>query len=187
MEAGVERRRSGVASEPAQTAKMAEEFTESGADTARQQEVARALADLEGRTLGEKSGYFDRLIYLASLRDYNTGRYHHYGLEARHSPQAVDEALHQSHIRTFEELMALSLEDQTRDLIGLFESLREDRSRLITTWQHLRSYQVLPPDRCHPLARELFDKNIQVMLRILRETDLWALLNQPHGDPDNLP
>ncbi len=145
------------------------------------------MADLEANTLAEMPGRFSRLIYLASLRDYNTGRYHHYGLETRFSAAAVDQGLHQSHVAIFEELMALPLEDQTRDLLNLFESVREDRARVIGTWQRLRSYQVLPPDDCHPLARQLFDKNIEVMLRVLRETDLWALLHEPHGNPHDLP
>ena len=145
------------------------------------------VADLETTTLAEMAGRFSRLIYLASLRDYNTGRYHHYGLETRYSPAAVDQGLHQSHVSIFEELMALPLEEQTRDLLNLFESVREDRGRVIGTWQRLKSYQVLPPDDCHPLARQLFDKNIEVMLRVLRETDLWALLHEPHGNTHDLP
>jgi hypothetical protein len=150
-------------------------------------EVARAAADFEAHTLNEMPGGFHRLIHLASLRDYNTGRYHHYGLETRYSAEAVDAALHQSHIKVFEELVSLPLEDQTHDLVGFFESLREDRKRLIETWRRLRSYQVLPPEGCHPLARQLFEKNIEVMLSVLRETDLWALLYEAHGNPDNLP
>ena len=54
-------------------------------------------------------------------------------------------------------------------------------------WKRLKSYQILPPEGCHPLARELFDKNIEIMLRILRETDLWPLLHDPHRDADDLP
>ena len=150
-------------------------------------EVKRVVADLETTTLADMPGRFSRLIYLASLRDYNTGLYHHYGLETRYSPAAVDQGLHLSHVAIFEELMALPLEEQTRDLLNLFESVREDRGRVIGTWQRLKSYQVLPPDDCHPLARQLFDKNIEVMLRVLRETDLWALLHEPHGNTHDLP
>ena len=51
----------------------------------------------------------------------------------------------------------------------------------------LRSYQILPPAGCHPPARELFDKNIEIMLRILCETDLWPLLHDSHRDADDLP
>ena len=150
-------------------------------------EIAKAVGDFEARTLAEMAGHFNKLVYLASLRDYNTGRYHHYGLETRYSAAAVDQGLHRCHIQIFEELMTLPLEEQTRDLVAMFESVREDRKRLIETWRKLRSYQVLPPADCHHRARQLFDKNIEVMLRILRETDLWALLYEPHGDSDNLP
>ena len=152
-----------------------------------EREVGKAAADLEENTLKEMPGHFSRLVYLASLRDYNTGRYHHYGLETRYSARAVDAGVHQLHIKVFEDLVSLPIADQTHDLIGFFESLREDRARLIETWQRLRSFQVLPPDNCHPLARQLFDKNIEVVLSVLRETDLWAVLYEAHGHPNHLP
>jgi hypothetical protein len=149
--------------------------------------IAQVIADVERRTLEEMPGRFSRLVYLASLRDYNTGRYHHYGLETRFPAPAVDQGLRRCHLRIFEELVSLPLEEQTRDLLDLFHSVREDRERLIETWRRLRSYQVLPPEDCQPLARQLFENNIEVMLRVLRETDLWALLDQPHGDTHDLP
>ena len=151
------------------------------------QDVERLGRDLEDHTLAALQGHFSRFVYLASLRDYSTGRYHHYGLEARYAPEVVDEGLHQSHIRVFEELVSLSLQEQTEDLVGFFESLKEDKARLVEVWQQLRSYQILPPEKGHPLARELFDKNIEIVLRILRETDLWPLLHDPHRDADDLP
>ena len=151
------------------------------------QEVERLVRDFEERTLVELEGYFSKLVYLASLRDYNTGRYHHYGLETRYAAEAVDAGLHQYHVRIFEELVGLSLQEQTEDLLNFFESLKEDKTRLVIVWKRLRSYQILPPEDCHPLARELFDANIEIMLRILRETDLWPLLHDPHRDADDLP
>ncbi len=150
-------------------------------------ETVKVLNDLQQHTLDKMPGRFSRLIYLASLRDYNTGRYHHYGLETKYSAQAVDAGLHQAHIKVFEELVSLPLEDQTHDLVGFFTSLQEDRKQLIETWRRLRSYQVLPPENCNPLARRLFDKNIEVMLSVLRETDLWALLYEAHGNTHDLP
>jgi hypothetical protein len=151
------------------------------------EEVRRLVRDFEQRTLGVLPGYFSQLVYLASLRDYNTGRYHHYGLETRYGEAVVDAALRQSHQRVFDDLIALPLKEQTEDLLRFFESLKEDKARLVVVWKRLKSYQILPPEECHPLARELFERNLEVMLRILRETDLWPLLHDPHRDADDLP
>jgi hypothetical protein len=150
------------------------------------EDVSRMLRDFEQRTLSQLKGRFSQLVYLASLRDYNTGRYHHYGLETRYPPEAVDEGLRRCHWRVFEDLIALPLQEQTEDLLDFFESLKEDRARLVNVWKRLKSYQILPPEDCHPLARELFEKNTEIILRILRETDLWPLLHDPHRDADDL-
>jgi hypothetical protein len=149
-------------------------------------EVDRVMEDFRAKTLRTMEGQFNQLIYIASLRDYNTARYHHYGLETRHGSEAVDEGLRRCHIRIFEELMALPLQDQARDLVQFFESVKEDPSMMIEAWQRLRSFQILPPADCHSLARQLFDKNMEVLLRILQETDLWALLHEPHSNADHL-
>ncbi len=166
---------------------MADEFPSNSIGSSNPAEVERVVRDFEARSLSGLEGEFNKLVYLASLRDYNTGRYHHYGLEGQFPVEAVDEGLHECHIQIFEELVALPLKEQTEDLLSFFESLKEDKGRLVSVWKQLKSYQILPPEGCHPLARELFDKNIEIMLRVLRETDLWPLLHDSHGNADNLP
>ncbi len=166
---------------------MSDDFLPNSISPSKPGEVDEVVRDFEERSLSGLDGHFNKLVYLASLRDYNTGRYHHYGLESRFSPEAVDEGLHECHIRVFEDLVTLPLKEQTEDLLNFFESLKEEKSRLVQVWKRLKSYQILPPEGCHHLARELFDKNIEIMLRVLRETDLWPLLHDSHGDADDLP
>lgn len=161
-------------------------FEDNWDDHERPDEVARVIADFQDRTLSRMEGNFNRLIYVASLRDYNTGRYHHYGLETRYSSEAVSEGLCRCHAQIFDEIMELSLEEQTQDLVGFFGSLKEDRARLVETWQRLRAYQILPPENCHAMARGVFNKNVEIMLKVLRETVLWDLLHDPHGNSNHL-
>jgi len=51
--------------------------------------VIAASEDLRRRTLAQTSSALDRLIYLASMRDYNTGLYVHQGLAARFSAEVA--------------------------------------------------------------------------------------------------
>src|SRR5436190_1559634 len=54
--------------------------------------VEDALRDLRNRTLAKLDGDLARLVYLASTRDYNTGRYAHDGLSFRFSESVAETA-----------------------------------------------------------------------------------------------
>ena len=66
--------------------------------------------------MAQTSGALDRLIYLASMRDYNTGLYVHQGLAARFSAEVACEALADCHQECFRELISLELKDLTEQL-----------------------------------------------------------------------
>jgi len=150
-------------------------------------DVQRVVDDVRDQTLSALPGHFNQLIYLASLRDHNTGRYSHYGLELRFSSDAVHEGLRRCHLEVFQELVTLPLQEQTQDLIRFFTSLKTEPARLVEAWRRLRSYQILPPENCHPLGRELFGKNVETILQMLKQTEMWELLNDPHGHAHDLP
>src|ERR1700757_4293872 len=78
--------------------------------------VEEALRDLEVRTLANLDGDFARLIYLASTRDYNSGRYEHDGLSFRFSKQVAEEALGAAHREVFVSLALTRLKDLVAQL-----------------------------------------------------------------------
>src|SRR5580704_7312668 len=77
----------------------------------KRENVERAAEDLQRRTLAEIPRSLDRLIYLASMRDYNTGLYYHDGLAARFTQEAACEALADCHREAFRDLLGASLEE----------------------------------------------------------------------------
>src|SRR4051812_33121708 len=60
-------------------------------------------ADLWRHTLSQIPTIFGRLVYLSSLRDPNTGVYHHYGLAQRFDEESADQTLRESHLKAFSE------------------------------------------------------------------------------------
>ena len=83
---------------------------------AKHTDVLAAADDLRRRTLADMTQPLERLIYLASTRDYNTGLYYHHGLAVRFSEEAACEALADCHREAFEELVAASLEELVYEL-----------------------------------------------------------------------
>ena len=69
-------------------------------------DVVDASDDLRRRTLAQIERPLDRLIYLASTRDYNTGFYYHDGLASRYPQDVVCEALADCHQHAFQELLS---------------------------------------------------------------------------------
>jgi hypothetical protein len=74
-------------------------------------DVEAAREDLNKRTLAKIRLDFARLIYLASTRDYNTGRYYHDGLAFQFSEAVAAQALSDAHEEVFTDLALSPLKD----------------------------------------------------------------------------
>jgi hypothetical protein len=130
-------------------------------------DVIAAREDLRRRTLSHAPGSLDRLIYLASMRDYNTGLYEHEGLAARFSPEVACEALADSHREAFRELLLAPLKDLLEQLETYMISTGTDPADFISTWKDLAPYRVAVPVGTDSLAVELLFSNLKIALAIL--------------------
>ena len=131
-----------------------------------QNDVIAVSDDLRRRTLAHLPLALERLIYLASTRDYNTGMYHHEGLAQRYSEAAACEGLATCHRESFHELLAAPLEELVRQLQVYADALGALTSNFITAWKELEPYRVAVPVGTDPLAAEFVFSNLKVALTI---------------------
>jgi hypothetical protein len=136
-----------------------------------------AAADLWRHTLSQIPSTFGRLVYLASLRDQNTGRYEHHGLAQIFGELDADEALRESHVRTFAEWLCYNLEQQKADLDLYLSSFQPDKRTILNTWIRLSPYRNLVPASVREPERRLYLADLEALLDILKaENDV--------SDPD---
>jgi len=131
------------------------------------QDVKLAARDLQRRTLAEIPRPLDRVIYLASTRDYNTGLYYHDGLAARFSQDVACEALATCHQEAFRELVGTSLKDLVGQLEEYVQATRTHVGDFIAAWKKLEPYRVAVPVEADPLAAEFLFSNFKIALAIL--------------------
>lgn len=129
--------------------------------------VEDALRDLESRTLARLDGNFARLVYLASTRDYNSGRYEHDGLSFRFTKQAAEEALLAAHREVFVSLALSTLKDVVAQLEHYVRSGCAQPAELLRSWTGSEAYRVLPPAQDDPLTAKLFMANVKIALAIV--------------------
>ena len=146
-----------------------------------------ALEDLQRRTLSQIPCDFARLIYLASMRDYNSAIYHHEGLAARYGQEEARNALQASHRDIFRRLVSLPLERLVMELEAYVETSHESPEGFIHAWQELEPYRVAVPMDADSSMVQLFLSNIRLALEVLRFRQEQSPACQPASSPLPLP
>jgi hypothetical protein len=139
--------------------------------------VEEALRDLEVRTLANLDGDFARLVYLASTRDYNSGRYEHDGLSFHFTKRVAEDALAIAHRQVFVNLALSPLEDLVRQFERYIRSGCARPSEIVKAWNDSEPFRLLPPAQDDPLTIKLFMSNVRIALAIVGPT--W------NEDPSN--
>ena len=128
----------------------------------------RAASDLWRHTLSQIPSLFGRLVYLCSLRDQNTGHYQHFGLAQLFGEEEAHRALRQSHLESFGEWLAYSLEEQKADLDLYLAGLDGERRVILGTWIRVAPYRNLVPAGARDVERQLYLADLEAILELLR-------------------
>jgi hypothetical protein len=132
------------------------------------EDVEMACRDLEAKTLLHLPGEFARLIYLASTRDYNSGRYYHAGLAHQFGDQAAASALASCHREAFRGLVLCPVSELAQQLEAYLSWTRLPLSEFARAWGQLQPYRIAIPLNCSPITARFFATNVTAALAILQ-------------------
>ena len=109
-----------------------------------------------------------RMLYLASLRDCNSGRYLHPQLSPSVGADATDIALRACHEQVFRRLLVTPTSGYVVQLQEYIRYARGERGTVLKTWQSLQAYRATVPMQAPLVYSELFSLNVELALVILQ-------------------
>ena len=128
--------------------------------TTRSQTSRDPGTDLWGKVLLQIPTVFGRLVFLASLRDGETGHYYHQGLAQSIGSEDAERSICNSHHQIFQQWLRFSLAEQRSDLD---EYLNLDKSP-----RYALPYRRLVPPTARDVERQLYLADLETLLELLR-------------------
>ena len=125
-------------------------------------------SDLWLRTLSQIPSRFGRIVYLASLRNANTGVYEHHGLASIFGAERSNKALRLSHLSCCREWLKQPLSDQLADLRAYLEAQRPRAAEVIGNWQEYSYWRSILPSSIRGAERALYLAEVDVLLSLLQ-------------------
>ena len=111
---------------------------------------------------------YGRLVYLAGLRDPNTGKYEHFG-SGSVEMSIVSRHLKRTHESIFTEWVGYSLEKKMSEVEEYIASLHDvDRKDLIDAWLRLTPYKNLVPASIQGPERHKHISDFEAILGLLK-------------------
>ena len=111
---------------------------------------------------------YGRLVYLAGLRDPNTGKYEYYGTSPTEMAVA-NRRLERTHEQIFTHWVRLTLEKKMSDVEAYIEGIAHvDRRELIDAWLRLTPYKNLVPASIQGPERQRHVSDFEAILGLLK-------------------
>lgn len=130
--------------------------------------VRTPAADLWRHTLVQIPTNFGRMVYLASLRNPNSGMYEHHGLAQIYGPDEADGTLRQSHMQVFSEWLCFGLDQQKEEVAEYMTGLEERLPLVIENWIRFSPYRNFVPADAREAERQLYLTDMEMVIEALR-------------------
>lgn len=136
--------------------------------TKHSREEQEALDTLWLSNLSHIKTFYGRLVYLAGLRNPDTGRYEHYGLTLDATAGSAHRAFRRIHETIFREWVRISLEQKMADVEAYIAGIDQvDESELIDAWLRLTPYKNLVPASIQGPERQMHVSDFEAILGLL--------------------
>jgi hypothetical protein len=109
-----------------------------------------------------------QLIYLATLRDLNSGTYRHHGLIAAFGRDEAVKALRESHQAAFQQWLNMPLPEKNDDLRDYLRALEDPQEEIVRQWLQSGVYRGYVPASAIKAETDLFCRDLETLLELLR-------------------
>jgi hypothetical protein len=130
--------------------------------------VPEILQNLWTRELSLIKTSYGRLVFLAGLRNPDTGLYEYSGCSENTSSSIVSQAVQQLHEEVFREWITYTLERKKGDIDTYINGLDIDHVDLIDAWLRLTPYKNLVPASIQGPERQKHISDLEAILGLLK-------------------
>ncbi len=126
--------------------------------------IRTPIEDLRFYTLAAIPSLFGRIVYMANLRNEETGRYEHYGLAVVFGEKDAERALRLTHQESFQEWLTCGMREQKKDLELHFSTVRDGTD----SWLKRTGFKEFLPQNCRAPEKQMFTDDLKQVLQIIR-------------------
>ena len=108
-----------------------------------------------------------KLILLSTLRDNNTGKYHHPNLSRKFPSEVVSQTLARIHREACEELLRYPIAELIYELELYADQSRAERQNFIASWKGTRAYRAAKPAELDPFSSLCYELTLDLAVAVL--------------------